>query len=450
MLQTCRASCHQCTPGSDKTSAEKGDGSPKERIADILGAYALNAGRLSGGKELFSTRLDLPSARAWCDGRKACAGFTIVLDERAQKDGAGSLPLPVGKVKVAFRDAGTSITSDLASATYIKGGAEECKGSECGENAQLATYYMETAELLAEDGTKPQALIEQVRAALLSGAAKEACYTMRAQAYLQLGNVDNSKRDLSAVLRTDPEHAEARALHRKIKKFSKLLDEASALEQSKQWAAAGSKYSAATEAFSPPPAVQSLQVGMCRCHLRLKRAAIAVQWCEKAHATERDNLEVLYLAVDAKVLNGDDHAALQMLKTAQRSNPRNGALHQKIENLDRKIKRKSKVDHYKVLELPRSASNREIKKAYHALARKWHPDKNPENKEAAEAKFKKIARAYEVLGDADTRRRYDAGEDVDDPNAQQQRGGGNPFGGGGFQRGGQRYHFQQGGGFGGF
>ena len=60
-----------------------------------------------------------------------------------------------------------------------------------------------------------------------------------------------------------------------------------------------------------------------------------------------------------------------------------------------------------------------------------------EDKPAAEAMFKKVARAYEVLGDDDLRRRYDAGEDVDDANAmnqrqQQQQG----FGGfGGFQGG---------------
>ena len=51
-----------------------------------------------------------------------------------------------------------------------------------------------------------------------------------------------------------------------------------------------------------------------------------------------------------------------------------------------------------------------MKKAYHKLAKKWHPDKN-EDKEKAETNFKKIARAYEVLGDEETRRRYDRGED---------------------------------------
>ena len=58
-----------------------------------------------------------------------------------------------------------------------------------------------------------------------------------------------------------------------------------------------------------------------------------------------------------------------------------------------------------MLGLTRAASAREIKKAYHKLAKKWHPDKNPDDKEKAETNFKKIARAYEVLGDEDTRRR---------------------------------------------
>ena len=58
-----------------------------------------------------------------------------------------------------------------------------------------------------------------------------------------------------------------------------------------------------------------------------------------------------------------------------------------------------------MLGLTRAASAREIKKAYHKLAKKWHPDKNPDDKEKAETNFKKIARAYEVLGDEETRRR---------------------------------------------
>ena len=66
----------------------------------------------------------------------------------------------------------------------------------------------------------------------------------------------------------------------------------------------------------------------------------------------------------------------------------------------------AKRDYYEVLGVSKSATEAEMKKAYRKLAIKYHPDKNPDDKEAEE-KFKEAAEAYEVLSNADKRARYD-------------------------------------------
>ncbi|XP_018059037.1 PREDICTED: dnaJ homolog subfamily B member 6-like isoform X2 [Atta colombica] len=65
------------------------------------------------------------------------------------------------------------------------------------------------------------------------------------------------------------------------------------------------------------------------------------------------------------------------------------------------------VDYYKVLEVQRTATSADIKKAYRKLALKWHPDKNPDNLEEANKRFKELSEAYEVLSDEKKRRVYD-------------------------------------------
>ena len=87
-----------------------------------------------------------------------------------------------------------------------------------------------------------------------------------------------------------------------------------------------------------------------------------------------------------------------------------------------------KRDYYEVLGLSKGAGEAEIKKAYRSLAKKYHPDLNPGNAEA-EAKFKEINEAYDVLSDADKKAKYDQfGHSAFDPTAGGGYGG--AYGGG--------------------
>ena len=65
-----------------------------------------------------------------------------------------------------------------------------------------------------------------------------------------------------------------------------------------------------------------------------------------------------------------------------------------------------KRDYYEVLGIPKDSSESEIKKAFRSLARKFHPDKNPDDP-SAENKFKEIQEAYAILSNSEERRKYD-------------------------------------------
>src|SRR3954471_6495804 len=92
-------------------------------------------------------------------------------------------------------------------------------------------------------------------------------------------------------------------------------------------------------------------------------------------------------------------------------------------------------DLYKTLGVDKKASQDDIKKAYRKLARKYHPDRNPDDAQA-EGRFKEVQAAYDVLGDPDKRKQYDRGSLFGFGGQGPAGSAGGGFAGGGFDAGG--------------
>lgn len=127
---------------------------------------------------------------------------------------------------------------------------------------------------------------------------------------------------------------------------------------------------------------------------------------------------------------GNHQEAVYDLEKAKTIDPQGFNVQQKLREAKVALKKASRKDYYKILEVDKNATPDEIKKAYRKLALKWHPDKNTsseEQKVLAENMFKDIGEAYAILSDERKRNQFDSGVDMD--------GGGYDDMGGGFSGG---------------
>lgn len=189
-----------------------------------------------------------------------------------------------------------------------------------------------------------------------------------------------------------------------------------------------------------------------QCEAAYKTKNFDPKYCESV--VERDiqegDVPTIYdeaglykILVQANYLNEKEEyeQALQVLSNAdQKWKPKLGELYKTIQV---NLKRSKSKDYYKVLDVPKTATEKEIKAAYRKISKIHHPDKaKAGEEEAAQKKMAEINEAYEILGDKELRARYDMG---DDPNDQTGNaggaGGGFPGGGGGGFPGGFRGGF---------
>ncbi|XP_065856642.1 dnaJ protein P58IPK homolog [Euphorbia lathyris] len=263
---------------------------------------------------------------------------------------------------------------------------------------------------------------------------------LRGRAYYYLADHDVASKHFQKGLRLDPEHSELKKAYFALKNLLKKTKSAEDNASKGKLRVAVEDYKAAL-AMDPDHLAYNvhLHLGLCKLLVQLGRGKDALSSCTEALNIDGELLEALVQRGEAKLLTEDWEGAVEDLKSAAQQSPQDGNIREVLMRAEKALKMSKRKDWYKILGISKTTSIAEIKRAYKKLALQWHPDKNVENREEAENKFREIAAAYEVLGDDEKRSRFDRGEDIEEMGM---GGGGNPF-----THGGQQFTFHFDGGF---
>jgi len=240
-----------------------------------------------------------------------------------------------------------------------------------------------------------------------------------------MGNTELALRHFREALKLDPEH-KCKADYKQAKKLTKIMDKIEEvmgkdvegkgrqkqLEREEQYEEARVLLADALDLTPPAVYRSSLYRDLCICNTKTRKQEEAMSMCKKHNDHEGGSLSSRVLFAEALLLNEAYEEAIAEYKKVIEMDEHSKEAREGLQQAEKLYKRSKEIDYYKLLNVSKSASSREIKRAYHKLAVEYHPDKNPEDRDAAEIKFKAVAQAYEVLSDDDMRRKYDAGEDV--------------------------------------
>jgi len=345
---------------------------------------------------------------------------------------------PSGK-RQPQRDAGCNVRVKRGSSGYC-----ECRGgvrageSNC-EHEEFTCRDMCTKQWawLREQRKQRQKESSEEEVAFDADDALSKLYK-RGKGFYVMGNTELALRHFREALKLDPEHRECKADYKQAKKLTKLLDKIEGvmgkevegkgrqkqLEREDQYEEARTLLSQALELLPPSVYRASLYRDLCICNTKMRRQEDALKVCEKHQLHDSESAAATLLLAEAKLLNELYEEAVALFRKVLEADEHSKEARQGLQQAERLLKRSKEEDYYKVLNVSRSASAREIKRAYHKLAVEYHPDKNQGNEEAADLKFKAVAAAYEILSDEDKRAKYDSGEEVTANPEQEQQGGG--------------------------
>ncbi|KAI1102962.1 hypothetical protein F4804DRAFT_333746 [Jackrogersella minutella] len=246
---------------------------------------------------------------------------------------------------------------------------------------------------------------------------------LRGRALYAQGENDKAIQHFRKALSCDPDFKDAVKWLRTVQKLDRMKEEGNADYKAGRWQAAFDKYSAALEVDPTNRGTNSkLYQNRALCRLKLKQFSESIADCERAITLDSSYIKARKTKANALGQADRWEDAVREWKSIQELDPEDRSIAKEIRRAELELKKSQRKDYYKILNVSKDADESAIKKAYRKLAIIHHPDKNPNDEEAAE-RFKDIGEAYETLSDPQKRARYDSGEDLIDPS--------DMFGGGG-------------------
>lgn len=257
-----------------------------------------------------------------------------------------------------------------------------------------------------------------------------ALLSLRAKCLLVMGDVDNSFKHLQQAVRSDPDNLTIRAFYRSIREILENKTQGDDLFKSQSFADAVERYSASITAIlslDTPCAkfTAKLFLNRATCQHKLKKQEEGIKDCNQAIYHQAGYYKAYLRRAECYLALGGPINIEKAIRDMEEAKEMENDDEESAKTLDSKIKkakvllkRSKRKDLYSVLGLTPEASESEIKSAYRKCALKYHPDKQSSKSDAekaeAEAKFKEVGEAYDVLSNPEKKERYDEGVDLED------------------------------------
>ncbi|EEB09188.1 DNAJ/TPR domain-containing protein DNAJC7 family protein [Schizosaccharomyces japonicus yFS275] len=251
---------------------------------------------------------------------------------------------------------------------------------------------------------------------------------IRGLVFYYTGESQKALTHFQEALKLDPDSSTARKFFKLIRSLESTKSQGNASFKAGDYEKAYQLYTNALE-IDPENKDTNAKLYMNRATvlLKLKRPEEAIVDSDAAIRLDSTYLKGYKVRAKAHEMLEDWEAAINDIKSAVEIDGTDASLRNELRRLDLELKKSKRKDHYKVLGVSKSASDSEIKKAFRKKALQFHPDKNPDNKEA-EARFKEVNEAYSILSDPQKKYRYDSGADLEGMEGGSGMGGGmDPF-----------------------